>query len=310
MRAVRRTEHGIETLSVPVPDADGIRVHVAAAGICGSDLHALSHGPSPVTIGHEFGGTLDDGTPVAVRPNIACGECPSCRRGRDNLCRDATRLMYGMTLDGGMAEQVVVRPSNVHPLPAGLTPETSALVEPISIAVHAVHRAALEPGMRVLVVGAGSIGLALVLAARSGGIDVDIAARHPHQVAAADALGARLVVEKGYDVVFDSVGSQAAIDDALRRVRPGGTVVEVGGWWEPVHLGFGVMLREVTIVSAIYAAHHHGESEFQQAATVLQRFPDAVSLFVTHRFPLDRAAEAFAVAADKSSGAIKVQLHP
>lgn len=310
MRAVRRGESGVETVDVPIPDGDGVRVHVHAAGICGSDVHALRFGPSPVTLGHEFGGVLDDGTPVAVRPNVSCGECPACLRGEENLCRDATRKMYGTTLDGGMAEQVVVRPSNVLALPPGLPPELVALVEPISIAVHGAHRAQLEPGMKALVIGAGSIGLATVMAARWMGVDVDVAARHPHQQAAADALGGHLVVEGDYDVVIDSVGSQAAIDDALRLARSGGTIVEVGGWWDPVQLGVLPMLKELTIVNAIYAAHHHGESEFAQAAAVLERSPDACGILVTHRFPLDRAAEAFATAADKSLGAIKVQLHP
>ena len=191
MRAVRRGESGIETVDVPIPDADGLRVHVRAAGICGSDVHALRYGPSPVTLGHEFGGVLDDGTPVAVVPNVSCGECAACGRGEENLCRDATRKMYGITLDGGMAEQVIVRPSNVLPLPPGLPPEVLALVEPISIAIHGLHRAQVQPGMKVLVVGAGSIGLATVMAARWLGVDVDVAARHPHQQAAADALGGR-----------------------------------------------------------------------------------------------------------------------
>jgi threonine dehydrogenase-like Zn-dependent dehydrogenase len=310
MKAVRRTENGIETVDAPIPDGDGLRVHVRAAGICGSDVHALRYGASPVTLGHEFGGVLDDGTPVAVKPNVHCGRCTACLRGEENLCRDATRKMYGITLDGGMAEQVIVRAENVLPLPPGLPPELLALVEPISIAVHGAHRAQLEPGMKVLIIGAGSIGLSTVMAARWMGVDVDVVARHPHQQAAADALGGRLVVEQDYDVVIDSVGSQPALDDALRLVRYGGTVAEVGGWWDPVQLGVLPMLKELTIVNTIYAAHHHGNSEFAQAAAVLERSHDAVDVLVTHRFPLELAAEAFATAADRSLGAIKVQLHP
>jgi threonine dehydrogenase-like Zn-dependent dehydrogenase len=310
MWAVRRTESGIETVDVPTPEGDGVLVHVRAAGICGSDVHALQFGPSSVTIGHEFGGVLDDGTPVAVKPNLFCGACPACIRGEENLCRDATKLMYGLTLDGGMAEQVMVRASNVLPLPLGLSPEVLALVEPISIAVHAAHRARLEPGMRVLVIGAGSIGLSMVMAARWLGVDVDVSARHPHQAAAADALGGILRAEKDYDVVVDTIGSQTAVDQAVKLARYGGTIVEVGGWWDPVRLGVLPMLKELTITNVIYAAHHHGASEFAQAADVLQLSPGAADLLVTHRFPLDRVAEAFAVAADKSSGAIKVQLYP
>lgn len=311
MRAVKNTERGIEARDVADPDGDGVVVEVRAVGICGSDLHLVALGPSPVTLGHEFAGVLGDGRPVAVKPNRHCGRCGPCGRGDHHLCRDAYGLMYGVGVDGGMAERVVVDEANVIPLPAALPFEALALVEPISIGVHAVHRSAVESGMRVLVVGAGSIGLTVVMALRWAGVETDIAARHAHQAAAADGLGARLSVADDYDVVFDSIGSQQALDDSLARVRAGGTVVEVGGWWSGVTVGMRAMTNEVTLVPAIFSNHRHGTSEFDQAAAVIAANPDAAELLVTHRFPLERAAEAFAAAGDRSGQrAIKVQLHP
>jgi threonine dehydrogenase-like Zn-dependent dehydrogenase len=310
VRAVRHTSDGVVAVDVPEPEGEGVIVHVRAAGICGSDINALAYGPSPVTPGHEFGGVLGDGTRVAVSPNRSCGACAPCGRGDSHLCVRAISLLHGIGIDGGMAERVLVDPANLLPLPANLPDEALALVEPISIAVHGLHRASAAEGMRALVVGAGSIGLGAVLAAGWMGVDVDVAARHPHQRDAADALGGRLSVGDEYDLVIDTVGSQAALDESLQRARAGGTVLALGGWATPVQVGVVPMLKEINLVSAILCAHHHDSWEFEQAAEVITRFPDACSVIVTHRFPLDRAAEAFAVAADKSTGAIKVHLHP
>jgi len=310
MRAVRRTANGIETVQVPRPEGDGVRVHMRAAGICGSDIYAAKFGPSPVTIGHEFAGVLDDGTAVAVRPHTSCGDCDFCRRGESNLCEDGLERFYGGTLDGGMADEILVVPSALVRLPTTVSVEAAGLVEPISISLHAAHQGGLQAGMRVLVVGGGTIGLTFVMAARALGVDVDVAARHPHQLAAAEALGGRVNVGRHYDVVIDAVGSQAALDESVERVRKGGTVVEVGGTWEPTEIGAVMMLKEVTIKPAMLSAHYQGVDEFEQSAEILAAIPDAASILVTHRFPLERAAEAFAVASDKSSGAIKVHLTP
>jgi 2-desacetyl-2-hydroxyethyl bacteriochlorophyllide A dehydrogenase len=308
--AVRRTEEGIQTVDVPRPEGDGVRVQMRSAGICGSDVEGIAASPRPTTLGHEFAGVLDDGTAVAVKPNVVCGACDACRRGEDNLCRQGTEQFYGLTLDGGMAEEILVAASTLVRLPPGVPIESAGLVEPIAIGVHAVHRGRVEPGMRVLVVGAGTIGLTSLLAARAAGADVDVVARHPHQIAAVDALGGGPEPGKRYDVVIDAVGSQAALDEALERVRSGGTVVAVGGYFDPVEIGLVAMIKEATITPAMYSAHHHGESEFEQAAAILAATPHAPEVLVTHRFPLEQAAEAFPVAADKSTGAIKVQLHP
>src|SRR5262245_66610667 len=110
MRAVRNTDNGIEVLDVPSPDPERgqLRVEVRAAGICGSDLHLVSWGPLPVTLGHEISGRLDDGTSVAIWPLIPCGECDRCAAGAVTQCRPAVTQRIGRGRAGGMADPLVV----------------------------------------------------------------------------------------------------------------------------------------------------------------------------------------------------------
>lgn len=315
MRAVRRLDTGVTVVDVPepgVPAIDQHVVHVVSAGICGSDVHMLAEGLGGVTFGHEFGGRLADGTMVAVRPTGMCGTCAPCMAGRGNLCGDAFMRFHGGTRDGGFADQVVVDTNEIYLLPTSLAPTSAALVEPLAVAVHGLRRTALHAGQRIAIIGGGSVGLAVVAAARHAGLEVDIEARYEHQQRAADALGAHIGLgRKGgaqqYDVVVDAVGSQSAFDRAVKVCRSGGVVIELGVFWDPVMMGRDVVLREVTIAPAVFYAHSHDEDDFTTAIEVLARRPDIEDILVTHRFALEDAAEAFRVAADRSSGAIKVQ---
>lgn len=309
MKAVRRVGSGVGAVDVPRPEesADGrIRVRVASAGICGSDLHMVAEGLASVTLGHEFGGRLDDGTVVAVRPTGWCGRCPACASGRGNLCADAFLRFHGGTVDGGFAEEVLVDPDEVYALPPEVPVTGAALVEPIAVAVHGLRRAVVHPGQRIAVIGGGSVGLAAVAVARHLGAEVDIEARYPHQQGAADALGARVGVRDRYDLVVDAVGSQSAFDRSVQVCRSGGVLVELGVFWSPVSMSREVVLREITIAPAVFYAHSHDEDDFTTAVDVLARRPDIEDVMVTHRFELDEAGEAFRVAGDRSSGAIKV----
>ncbi|MFM7125611.1 MAG: zinc-binding dehydrogenase [Actinomycetota bacterium] len=309
MKAVRRVGSGVAAVDVPRPgdpSAGQVMVQVVSAGICGSDLHMLAEGLGAVTLGHEFGGRLADGTLVAVRPTGWCGTCPACAVGRGNLCLDAFLRFHGGTVDGGFAEEVLVDADEVYPLAPDLPATSAALVEPIAVAVHGLRRTVVHPGQRIAVVGGGSVGLAAVAAARHLGVEVDIEARYPHQQRAADALGARIGVEDRYDVVVDAVGSQSAFDRSVQLCRSGGVLVELGVFWTPVSMNREVVLREITIAPAVFYAHSHDEDDFVTAANVLAHRPDIEEVMVTHRFGLDEAEEAFRVAGDRSSGAIKV----
>ena len=306
MRAVRRTERGIELVEV-APPAGGVRVRVTSAGICGSDLHLAATGPLPQTLGHEFGGLLDDGTAVAVRPYVACGSCGPCTSGRPHLCTTGLTRFYGVSIDGGMADEVGVDPACVVPLPAGVDPADAGLAEPIAVAVHGIGRLGVRPGQRVLVVGAGPIGLCAIAAALDAGADVDVSARREARQAAAASLGARPAPDgASYDLVVDAAGTADAAADVVERVNPGGTVGQLGTWWEPVALSGAWQLKEVTLVQGFL----YGDGEFAAAAGLIRSVPALRDALVTHRFGLGDAAEAFRVAGDRSTGAIKVVLEP
>ena len=306
MRAVRHTAAGIEVVDLPEPAGDGPAVRVASAGICGSDLHMLQWGPMPLTLGHEIGGRLDDGTPVAVWPSRPCGVCDRCLAGEVQQCREGTRV-YGSTYgDGGMADTVVIEERNVVPLPSGVDPADAALVEPLACSVHAFHRGDVARGSRVAVVGAGSIGLGAAAVARWLDCTVDVAARHPAQVDAARAMGAGIEPRGEYDVVVEAAGTTSAIEAAFSLLRPGGTVMFVSTHWDPVTFPSFFTMKEPTIVSGV--THH--DTEMVDAAQLLADLPEVAPAMITHRLPLDRAAEAFRIAADRASGAIKVVLEP
>ena len=286
-----------------------MRVHVQAAGICGSDLEMVRLGPLPVTLGHEFAGALDDGTPVAVRPSVPCGACDRCTARQPQQCRAALARAYGISADGGMAESVVVDASCITPIELPVT--DAALVEPTAVALHALNRAGVCAGMNVGVVGAGTIGLLCAAVGRSLGCTVTIAARHDAQRRAAEALGVTVGLGRSHDVVVEAAGTATGFDDAVRACARGGIVALVSTTWEPVTVSFmAAQMREVTIVPAFLYGEAGGEPEFTTAARLLAAHPEWPGVLVTHRFPLAAAAEAFRVAGDRAHGAIKVVLEP
>ena len=306
MRAVRNTESGISVIDVPEPDDGGVTVRVASAGICGSDLHMLQWGAMPQTLGHEIGGRLDDGTPVAVWPSRPCGDCDRCLAGEVQQCRLGARV-YGSTFgDGGMADAMVVDGRNIVPLPVGVDPSNAALVEPLACSMHAFHRGNVQRGSRVAVVGGGSIGLGAAAVARWLDCPVDVAARHQAQIDAARAMGAGVETDGEYDVVVEAAGTTSAIESAFNLDAPGGTIVFVSSHWEPVTFPQFFTMKEPVIVSG--ATHH--VTDMADAAQLLADLPEVPSALITHRLPLDRAADAFKLAADRASGAIKVVLEP
>lgn len=309
MRAVRNTSEGIEVVDVPEPDGDGILVAPHAAGICGSDAHMIASGLTGVTLGHEVGGIVD-GRPVAIQPFAFCGDCDACRADRSHLCV-GLRNGHGITLDGGMAESLLVDPGCIVELPDGIDATSAALVEPIAVGVHAVNLTTVEPGMRAAVIGAGPIGIATAVAARQEGAEVAISARHAPQAAAAERLGLSVGLTKGYDVVFDAAGTDASLAEAISIARPAATVVVPAIYWDDVRLpGMAWSMKEIRLIPSIFYGHYHGVRETELAAALLAEVPDLPDALITHRFPLERAAEAFETAANREAGAIKVIIEP
>lgn len=309
MRAVKVFDGQVGVVDVPDPAGDGVMVWVKSSGICGSDLHLVPWSPTAV-LGHEFAGELIDHTRVAVQPTVPCGSCDQCTRGASHLCRTLMARIYGVSLDGGLAERVLVDPSCIVLLPATLDTASAVLVEPTAISVHAANRCEIAAGERVLVVGAGTIGVLTAAALVAHGAQVDVVARHHAQEVAVEAVGARPTTEGEYEAVVDAAGTQSSLDTAIERVAPGGRVVAVGTYWDPVSIGIALLAKEAQLVPAYGYGHASGRREVELAVDLLAANPAIAGAVITHRFALHEATEAFRVAADRSAGAIKVVLHP
>jgi threonine dehydrogenase-like Zn-dependent dehydrogenase len=310
MRAVTSSKGSINVIDTDEPHGEGEIITVTSSGICGSDLHLINMGLSGIILGHEFGGLTSNGQLVAVRPTGECGNCQQCNRGFPHTCRDAAASLHGTSINGGLAERVLVESSRLIPVPTSTDPASIALVEPLAVVIHGVNRTNITPGMKAIVIGAGSIGLltAAVLIVR--GIDVEIVCRYEHQKKAAEALGARAIEVPGddYDVSFDAVCTQQSFDACVNATRPRGTIIEFGMIWGPLTLNNSLMLKEISIVPSIFYSHDHSHNDFEEAVHVLHNHPHITDAIVTHRFALSDAAHAFDIANDKKSGAIKVHL--
>ena len=310
MLAVTASQGVITVIEKDIPDGPGELIEVTSSGICGSDLHMIEAGLSGVVLGHEFGGMTSNGQLVAVRPTGECGTCPQCITGYSQTCSMAGRSLHGMSRDGGLAEFVHVDANQIFLMPTGVDPAAVGLVEPLAVVVHGINRSNIEKGSRAVVIGAGSIGLLAAAVLVDRGITVDIVTRHPHQSVAAEKIGAHPISEPGsnYDVSFDAVCSQQAFDTCVRATRPCGTLLEFGMFWSPVTLNDALMMKEITVIPSIFYGHNHEHHDFLEAIEILSRIPHVVNAVVTHRFPLRDAAEAFRIANDRKSGAIKVHL--
>jgi threonine dehydrogenase-like Zn-dependent dehydrogenase len=265
----------------------------------------------PATFGHELAGTLPDGRVVAVEPLAPCWECAACLSGDYPRCVLGPAIVLGVGLDGGMADECLVPASALAPLPAGVDAADGCLVEPLAVAVHGVRRGAIQGGERVAVIGGGSIGQTALVAAQAAGAHVDLVARHDRQREAAARLGAGEPTD-GYDVVIEAAGTDSAMADAVSRCRPGGRVVLLASYWDGVVQlpGLEVTMKEVTLVPAAMYGRVGPSRDIDVAAALLAARPELPGTIITHRFPLDAAHEAFAVAADRAAGAIKVVLEP
>jgi threonine dehydrogenase-like Zn-dependent dehydrogenase len=306
-----------------------VRLRVEACGICGSDLHFWhGHLPRPIgtSPGHELVGTVVDGPAglpdalYAVSPNVTCGICGYCRTGRSNLCGRAGPGI-GLGRDGGLAEVVDAPLENLARIPEGVDAVTASLTEPLAVTVRGVGLGRVGVDSTVLVLGAGAIGLCAALVARDRARAVAISARHPHQRAAAERLGVSVLGEDEVlawgkehrpDVVIESVGGVAdTVADALRIVARGGCIVVLGTFSGPRPVDLQrLMMKEASIVGSFCYGAGDREPEFATAARLTGRWRDELGALTTHQRPLEAVAEAFALADDKSSGAIKVTLLP
>jgi 2-desacetyl-2-hydroxyethyl bacteriochlorophyllide A dehydrogenase len=312
MKAVRAAQGGVNVVDLDEPPGTGELVQIRSASICSSDLAYIDLGSRRI-LGHELAGIRADGTAAVVEALYGCLECDHCLRGRYNLCPTHPKRALGVTADGGMAQQFRVPATQLVALPPGLDVCDASLVEPAAVSWHALNLAATGPGRRVAVVGAGALGLlAAAGARRQGADDVAIVARHPHQQQVAERLGISLTLHGRYDIVIEAAGNPAALAQAVELVAPGGTVVVLGFHRAgKVELDWHTMFnREARIIPSLGYCRHENAREMDQAAAMLAEQPDIARALITHRFPIQDAAEAFRVAADKTSGAIRVVVEP
>ena len=308
-RVVQSAADGITVAHRDEPPGKGVLLEVAAASICGTDLHLAQFGALPFVLGHEIAGRVG-GVPYAVEPTLFCGRCAECASGATQRCVGGLQLM-GFFSDGGMADAVRVPESALVPLPDALPVSQACLVEPIAVAIHAVRRGEIESGQCVAVVGGGSIGLAAVAALAAAGHEATIDARHAHQQRAAERLGARVGAAPGADVVIEATGTATGVARCCELVRPGGRIVLVGVFHDLVPLpALPALAKEIVVAGASTYGRHAGRRETEEAAELLARRPEIAETLITHRFPLRDARQAFAVAADRSSGSIKVVVEP
>lgn len=286
MRAVRF--HGVgrplavEDVDRPRPGREDVLIDVAAAGVCGTELHfldgLLTPARTPITLGHEVAGVVAEvgdavehvavGDRVAVHYLHACGRCRWCRTGDDHLC-DAPLGFLAFATDGGFAEQIVVPASATVPVPEGLDLAAAAvLCCSGTTALHAVDMAGVAPGATAVVYGTGGVGLALVQVLREAGARPIAVARNPERLALAQELGAEATVNAttedvavairdatggvGADVVFELVGTRETGAAALASLGKRGTLVYVGYSFDRVEIDpLSLVVPEQRIVTSV-----------------------------------------------------------
>lgn len=300
----------------PVTIAGEALLQVKAVGVCGSDLHWFNEGEigdakleHPLVLGHEFAGITEEAERVAVDPAIPCRRCEFCGRGHPNLCENMIFAGHGET-DGALREYVSYPPRCLFPLPDSLSFADGAMLEPLGVAIHAVDLSKLRAGMSVGVFGCGPIGLLIVQLARLSGASSIIATDIlSHRVEAAKIFGSDQAIlaeagreldairaatkGRGVDVAFEAAGEQAAVDVSVAAVVPGGEVILVG---IPAndHTSFtaSVARRKGLTIKLVRRMKH----TYPRAIELVSKGLVDVRSLVTHCFPLEKTAEAFAVA--------------
>ncbi len=311
----------------PPPGPGEVTIEVSWCGVCGTDIegwqfglgifpvdepHPLTGRKTPLVLGHEFSGRiarlgegadgLRIGQPVASEVVVACGACHYCQRHYFSLCPQTGAI--GMSSDGAFARFVNMPAHNAFPLPAGFPEDIAALAEPVAVGVHAARRGGIRPGHRVLVIGAGPIGLACLAVARiAGASDVYVAELNPRRLRVARDLGATeafdgddagwpdalldLTGGRGADVVLETGASAVSFAAGLRSTAPGGRLVVVSVPREPYVVdALDLFQKEKQIVGSV---SHTYDEDFRTAVKYLVDGRIDVRPLVTRHIHLDDA---------------------
>jgi len=327
----------VGTISDPTPKPDELVIRVGACGICGTDLHIaageLPPVPYPIVPGHEFAGEvvavgsdvaqkmgttttgIRIGTRVTVEPNLYCGHCTFCRTGHGNLCLNWAAI--GVTVNGAFAEYVAVPAANAYVLPDTISYREAALIEPLSCAIHGMHKLNAQVGDSILIVGAGTMGLILLqLALRVGASRVVSLDQNTQRLARAEKLGAHStqtsiesVLEDeplGFDCVIDATGVPAAMEAAFKAVKRGGKFLIFGVAPSEARISlspFRIYNDEITILGSMAILF-----SFEAATNLISHGIVNTKALLTKALPL----EAFSDALDmvKRGEGVKTQVLP
>lgn len=357
MRAARyhgRRDVRVDEVSEQTVGPTDVRVKIEACGICGSDLHEYQHGPVsipdshphpvsgetiPVRLGHEFAGRIveigasvdrfREGDPVTVNPIISCGQCRYCIDGEFTYCTDVMTLgLQGN--GGGFADSTVVPESNAVELPDELSFEQGALVEPLSVAVHAVRRSSLEAGDDVAVFGAGSIGLGVVQAAQAAGAKrVYVSEPVPSRRSLAAKFGAgktydpgatdpvseiTAATDGGVDVALEAAGIEETLTAAIRSTRKGGNTTVISVFTDNVTLNPNLLMmaeRTLTGTFGYQSGPLPATGEFGTTIQLLQDGRLSAESLITDRISLERiVSDGFEPLVEKPSEHVKILVKP
>jgi L-idonate 5-dehydrogenase len=332
----------IEPYLEPVMHPGMVLLRNRRVGICGSDLHYYEEGANgsfvpdrPFILGHELAAevaavaddvhTVTVGQRVTVNPARSCGFCAYCKGGKLNLCRKVIMLGSASTTpptDGAFAEFVTVRADQCHVLPPDVDDGVGAMIEPLSVALHAIRRAGVVSGKRVLVTGGGTIGLLVAITARAFGA-VPVAVSDPIEARRNKALefGVNVALDPrakdlretvteltgdGFDLIFEASGAAPALRSTFDLVRPGGTIVQIGtlGTADIPLPANQIMVREINFIGSM----RYGDT-FDEAIRLVSSGRIRLEPFINDVFSLEDSVQALSFAANKSQ-ALKVQLRP
>lgn len=331
-------EMRVSDVDRPSPGTGDVLVRVMATALCGSDVHAyLGRLPRirfPHVLGHEVAGVVAEtgrgvsglraGDRVCIENHMHCGQCEFCLEGRINICRNARSI--GFSLPGGFGQYVVVPERFAIPLPDGVSLEVGALVQPLSVAYHAVvARGRVEAGSRVLVIGSGSMGLSALAVAVASGAEVYLSGSSANRLALARRMGAAATIDtredgaygrvreltggRGVDVAFECAGGEqdVTLRQALGAVTRGGRVVQIGTFAENRATIPANDLQDQEL--ELLGARGHPNTTLPCLRLVARGAVD-VAPMITHRLTLEEADAGLRMMAFERSRGIKSVLHP
>jgi L-iditol 2-dehydrogenase len=327
MRAAVLKEPGrieMEERPIPTPGPGDVLIRVSSVGVCGSDTHYYRHGrvgsfvvDAPLVLGHEAAGTIVDvgagvdrkrvGQRVSIEPQRPDPDSEETRQGHYNLCPHMR--FYGTPpVDGAFCDYVTIGAGYAHRVPDSVSDDAAALCEPLSVGIAAVRKAALDGGSRVLITGAGPIGIVLAQLARAyGATDIVVSdpdearreqARQFGATAVADPI-AEPIGELGVDAFIDASGAPAAVVDGIRAVRPAGTVVLVGSGAESMELPTQVIQNRELVLTGVFRY----ANTWPTAIALVESGRVNLDAMVTAHFPLEKAAGA--LDSDRTPGSVK-----